>query len=53
MKKVTEGIMSERWIGEYQRDNRWLRNRILVKMTEGNISEAWIGEYQRDNGAEK
>ena len=38
---------------ECQKDNRWLRNRILVKMTEGNISEAWIGEYQRDNGAEK
>ena len=28
--------------GEYQKDNRWLRNRVLVKMTEGNISEGWI-----------
>ena len=28
--------------GEYQKDNRWLRNRVLVKMTEGIMSEGWI-----------
>ena len=28
--------------GEYQKDNRWLRNRIVMEMTEGIISEGWI-----------
>ena len=28
--------------GDYQKDYRWLRNRVVVKMTEGNISEGWI-----------
>ena len=39
--------------GEYQKDNRWLRNKVLVKVTEGNIYEGWFmvdyGESQKDN----
>ena len=38
--------------GEYQKDNRWLRNRVLMKVSEGNISERWFmvdyGESQKD-----
>ena len=26
---------------EYQKDNRWLRNRIVMNMTEGIMSEGW------------
>ena len=37
---------------EYQKDNRWLRNRVLMKVSEGNISERWFmvdyGESQKD-----
>ena len=28
--------------GEYQKDNSWLRNTIVMEMTEGVISEGWI-----------
>ena len=28
--------------GEYQKDNRWQRNRIVMEMTEGVLSERWI-----------
>ena len=39
--------------GKYQKDNRWLRNKVLVKVTEGNIYEGWFmvdyGESQKDN----
>ena len=43
---MTEGIISEGWIvvyyGEFQKDNKLLRNRIVVKVTEGIMSEGWI-----------
>ena len=28
--------------GDYQKDNRWLRNRIVMGTTEGVIFEGWI-----------
>ena len=28
--------------GEYQKDNRWLGNKIVMVMTGGVISEGWI-----------
>ena len=28
--------------GEYQKDNRWMRYRIVMEMTEGIVSEGWI-----------
>ena len=28
--------------GDYQKDNRWLRNSIVVEMTEGDIIQGWI-----------
>ena len=28
--------------GAYQKDNRWLRNRIVMEMMEGVLSERWI-----------
>ena len=28
--------------GDYQKDNRWLRNRIVMEMTEGDIIQGWI-----------
>ena len=34
--------------GEYQKNNRWLRNRIVLKMTEGDISVR-CDEYQNNN----
>ena len=27
---------------EYQKDNRWLRNRIVMEMTEGVVIQGWI-----------
>ena len=27
---------------EYQKDNRWLRNRIVMNITEGIMSDGWI-----------
>ena len=27
---------------DYQKDNRWLRNRIVMEMTEGIVFEGWI-----------
>ena len=28
--------------GDYQKDNRWLRNRIVMEMREGIVFEGWI-----------
>ena len=30
------------YCGDYQKDNRWLRNRIVMEMTEGVISDRCI-----------
>ena len=30
------------YCGDYQKDNRWLRNRIVMEMTEGVVIQGWI-----------
>ena len=50
--EMTEGVVIQGWIvvtirkimdcGDYQKDNRWLRNWIVMEMTEGVIIQGWI-----------
>ena len=28
--------------GDFQKDNRWLRHRIVMEMTEGDIIQGWL-----------
>ena len=35
-------IRSRMDCSDYQKDNRWLGNMIMMEMTEGIISEGWI-----------